>query len=396
MSECPGYGRPLKWSTKHEVETQSCQGNSRIPPAVNTIEESDHTIAQFVITPPESASFLSGPLYLANQSVHSHGLEDPGVGHIHDGSNSSNQNRPDDSLEMIEMLSSNEPLNSGMKSPTGGLLDWSDLYMPLTLSLEDEDAGITRHYFSSVCRIQSCVDSSNNFFRVEIGNLMASCPLIYHCVLSMSAAHLATIRGDLVTAALQHRTKAMSCLKSEIIKMKNMNGLHHSTEALLGSILLGMTDVGSYSIVHFYTVLTISQGWHNSSFLGITHLHGARVLFKRWILGIDDGGDPSLPVACFSRARHMLVGIMAYWEAMSSFVMNQPLETISYLDGICDQDPTTMIQPTPWTGICTPLFVHMAKVGTLARQKLSIKNLSIVGKSEGIRNQLKADLLRSA
>jgi hypothetical protein len=202
---------------------------------------------------------------MASQATNFQGFEDPGASHIHDGGKPRYQSRSDDSNasnESLDLLSSNETLKPGLESTTGELMDWSDLYLPLRLSLEDEDTELTRHYFSSVCRIQSCVDSSNNFFRGEIGSMMASSPLIYHCVLSMSAAHLANIRGHLGTTALDHRTKAITCLKLGIMNMKNEKDLqscsavYHSTEALLGSILLGMTDVGSYGWGPLHRALT--------------------------------------------------------------------------------------------------------------------------------------------
>ncbi|KAJ9488879.1 hypothetical protein VN97_g4401 [Penicillium thymicola] len=55
-----------------------------------------------------------------------------------------------------------------------------------------------------------------------------------------------------------------------------------------------------------------------------------------------------------------------------------------------------MIYPTPWTGIGTALFVYLARVGTLARQRSLIKNLCVLGKSEGVQDQLKTDLVESA
>jgi hypothetical protein len=73
----------------------------------------------------------------------------------------------------------------------------------------------------------------------------------------MSAAHLANIRGDLGTTALDHRTKAITCLKLRVMNMKNERDLQscptvdYSTETLLGSILLGMTDVGSYRVATY-------------------------------------------------------------------------------------------------------------------------------------------------
>lgn len=73
---------------------------------------------------------------------------------------------------------------------------------------------------------------------------MDSCPLIHHAILSMSAAHLAPKQSDLVTAALNHKTQAISCLKLEVMKMcGEQSSFDVSTEVLLGSILLGITEV---------------------------------------------------------------------------------------------------------------------------------------------------------
>jgi hypothetical protein len=229
---------------------------------VSTVKVSEPTIAQLVITPSEPAPTISDTrdarsLYMATQAADFRAFEDPGASHTDYGGKPRYQSLSDDSNESnesLDLLSSVETLKPRLESTTGQLMDWPDLYLPLTLSLEDEDTEITKHYFSSVCRIQSCIDSSNNFFREEIGSMMASSPLIYHCVLSMSAAHVANIRGNLRTTALDHRTKAITCLKVGIMKMKKEKDLRscssvdHSTEALLGSILLGMTDVGSYRV----------------------------------------------------------------------------------------------------------------------------------------------------
>ena len=116
---------------------------------------------------------------------------------------------------------------------------------PLLLPLsEDQDPSLSRHYFSLVCHINSCFDSDTNIFRVEVRNMMDSCPLIHHAILSMSAAHLAPKRSDLVTAALKHKTEAISCLKTEVMKLSGEQpSFNISTEVLLGSILLGITEV---------------------------------------------------------------------------------------------------------------------------------------------------------
>lgn len=90
-----------------------------------------------------------------------------------------------------------------------------------------------------------------------------------------------------------------------------------------------------------------------------------------------------------------MTGIIVYWEAMASFLINQPLDATAYLDSF-SLHPLSKVHPNPWTGICTPLFVYLAKAGTLARQRLLFKQLSIMTSRGDAGNQLKADLLQSA
>lgn len=96
-------------------------------------------------------------------------------------------------------------------------LQWPDVEAPLFPSLEDQDTSLLGYYFSLICRRNSCFDSDKNPFRVAVGDLTKSCPLIHHCILLMSAAHLSCQQGDLVRAALDHRTKAISCPRADLI-----------------------------------------------------------------------------------------------------------------------------------------------------------------------------------
>lgn len=84
---------------------------------------------------------------------------------------------------------------------------------------------------------------------------------------------------------------------------------------------------------------------------------------------------------------------MAYWEAMASFVLDQPIQSVSYLLPICDQTGTEKIQPNPWTGISTPLFAYLAQAGALGRQRSIIRNLTVPNSSTGIHEKLLEELL---
>ncbi|KAL4925281.1 transcription factor domain-containing protein [Aspergillus undulatus] len=199
----------------------------------------------------------------------------------------------------------------------------------------------------------------------------------------MSAAHLASSIGDAQDAALDHRSKAASYLNSDIAVFKDTVGAHRPSgtkplEALLGSILLGMTEA-----------------WHNPSYLGITHLHGARILFKRWISNNQE--DPEfLTPGGGEQVQGTIVGLMAYWEAMASFLINQPIDATAYLNAHCCQGSSSKTCPNPWTGVCTPLFAYLARTGSLVRQLSLTDQLSITGTATDVGSQIRKGLLQSA
>lgn len=126
------------------------------------------------------------------------------------------------------------------------------------------------------------------------------------------------------------------------------------------------------------------------------HLHGARGLFKSWMLEIQNFTYEPLVLACSSRIRSFMVGIMAYWESIASFVTDQPLDAISYLDPFCDQDQIDQIYPNPWTGICTPLSIYLARAGTLGKQQSSLKRLHNTSPEAEIQDLLQQALFEQA
>ncbi|KAL4892545.1 fungal-specific transcription factor domain-containing protein [Aspergillus ambiguus] len=382
--ECPGYKRPLKWSSKYEIvragdgqakrskrgSLSDCVSGNRErllqgDPSATGVSETEYpslptapVTAQAEALSLESAASCTGDI---TSFVYAE--------------------VPDSNFHTIntDVDTSTGPFQDCF---TGGFTQWPDLTTLPEPPLEDDDTRISRHYFSEVCHINSCFDSHRNHFRVEVGSMMSTHPLIYHCILSMSAAHLATKRRDLVTTALDHRTRAISCLTEEITKAKTTGNdrspaSDSDLKVLLASILLGTTE-----------------GWHTPSSLGITHLHGARVLFKRWLSRTPELSNSSSAYA--SRVNSFMVGIMAYWEAVSSFVTHQPLDTLSYLDGFSDQSGISCIYPNPWSGICTPMFISLAKAGTLSRQRSFLRRLSLTGASRHLRDELHADLVTQA
>jgi hypothetical protein len=87
---------------------------------------------------------------------------------------------------------------------------------------------------------------------------------------------------------------------------------------------------------------------------------------------------------------------MAYWEAMASFVMDQPIQSISYLLQICDQTGTEKTLSNPWTGISTLLFVYLAQAGALGRQRSIIRKLTVPTSTTVIHENFLEELLVQA
>lgn len=144
-----------------------------------------------------------------------------------------------------------------------------------------------------------------------------------------------------------------------------------------------------------FRLINTLKGWYNPSSLGITHLHGARVLLKRW-LSIDEQNIALSVNSCPLRTKNFIIGIMAYWEAVASFVSNEPMDTIAYMDCFNKLGYTITYEPNPWTGVCTSLFTYMANVGTLGRQRSMVQRLTLEKATTGIKDFLESGLMQRA
>lgn len=99
-------------------------------------------------------------------------------------------------------------------------------------------------------------------------------------------------------------------------------------------------------------------------------------MFKEY--AADQPGEASNNLRNRDPGNHVsfMVGIMAYWEAMASFLFDQGPEDLTYLLLFCDDQDEQIICPNPWSGISDRLFVYMAQAGALSRQKLLTNRLS--------------------
>jgi len=131
-------------------------------------------------------------------------------------------------------------------------------YSELSLipELADYCTLLSGYYFSHVCRIISGFDSPKNPLRTWISTLLSQNSVIHHCVLSISATHLAQQKKAAGTLALEHHTNALSCLVTEVARLEEQASscpidddellakVSNSVTALLfGIIMLGVTSV---------------------------------------------------------------------------------------------------------------------------------------------------------
>ncbi|RSL70871.1 hypothetical protein CEP53_001757 [Fusarium sp. AF-6] len=157
------------------------------------------------------------------------------------------------------------------------------------------------HYFSNVCQMNSAFDSLHNPFRSEVSRMIINSPLLFYCILSMSAAHL--YQGDEPKSriALEFQTEAISYLSIELSQLdtttpKTVEDIDTipaplavrkvdrvQDDVLLGVILLGMTS-----------------SWHDSSATELlddaSALEREIIKFRIPFVGlIEDVGDPCTP-----------------------------------------------------------------------------------------------------
>ena len=236
---------------------------------------------------------------------------------------------------------------------------FSAFLSPALISADDKTIVLSEHYFSTVCPINSCFDSHHNPFRFFVRDLMGSSPLIHLVVMMVSASHICHIRNDMRSVALKHRSEAIALLKEF-----NISSVNKKFEVVLSSILLGMTSA-----------------WQDPTSLGLGHLRSSRTLFKEWSSDFD--------ITTSMRSRSFIVGIMAYWEAMTSFLTTEGPANLKYLSPFYNQEHNDeIVYPNPWTGISTTLFIYAAEAGALCRQNRTMLALCSSTTSSLIRDEI--------
>lgn len=413
--QCPGYVKPLKWSTKYERFKPPKTAEVPVPTLdANHESEVDRTSSQRnrqnrrdSETSSKSRSGDEVELTDANEPEES-GIRvstnqdgnvtrfDTGIPH---GPFARAQNDADNSLDdwefqqvagddpIIDMDQDEHAQNEQLLSNYSMRTEWDlplALHAYFTPSDGDEHAErLMLYYFQAACRIMSCFDSPINPYRTDIPKALQSTRHIFHCMLTMAAAHLANYDRDMTVATLTYQTKAMNILQEEMLKLsldENRSLIPASSryQVLVGTIMLGMTSA-----------------WHDPSAYALSYLKGARGLFQAWSTEeclVDSSGNPRI----IDRDQNFIIGSMAYWECLASFLTDQSLDTLDYLAPFCLLAEGQMVFSHPWTGISTPTFIRLAQVGTLLRQKRVLSKLDQIKRGCPMATEANSGLLEDA
>lgn len=117
----------------------------------------------------------------------------------------------------------------------------------------------------------------------------------------------------------------------------------------------------------------------------------ARKLFGKWL--VIEKSKPRPETVMQDRNRSFIIGAMAYSEATTGFVFDQPMDAVDYLEPFCQPD-SDMVYPNPCTSISTPIFILIARVGICVRQKRAILNLQSLGWPKHVYKIVLDELLR--
>ncbi|KAF4971711.1 hypothetical protein FSARC_1510 [Fusarium sarcochroum] len=401
--ECPGYFKPVKWSTKYEqnittsldfLENSTSWFDTEARRLSNMIQSRSDSVgngqsdtdsccaAVPAVSPLCSAAIASCSSSFVPPEVTE---EIPETQSPSPSLQESGSSSYEDSQTEEEPLLEPDPPNDNTLSLT--------YYMPAPQS-----SLILNHYFSTVCLVNSAFDSSYNPFRSEVSRLMVDSPLLFGCVLSMSAAHL--YQGDQSSSSipLQFQTEALSHLSDKLSQITDLpptrkasgNEDDPATTLVAKEKTLDVPDDVLLAII----LLGMTAAWHDVSATGLLHLHGSRQLFKSWVSSNNLRDHKKR--AAMSKTQTFLLSSMIYWEAMSSILLDQEYEALSYLDIFCDPNPPSLIHPCPWTGVGTPVFVFLAKAATLVRNNRALRSLKVFKTGEVHRSALYSELLGKA
>ncbi|KAJ3547887.1 hypothetical protein NM208_g1272 [Fusarium decemcellulare] len=253
---------------------------------------------------------------------------------------------------------------------------------------------LLQYFFANICILHSTFEDSDHSFKPMIQRFIHTSPLIFRCVVCISAIHCFQGDDGMLPVSLEYHSAAINTLSAALSQLEvdveypdaSESGdladsslyIHQLREVLLASLLLGLT-----------------APWLDPSNIGLPHLFGARRICQRLVslLGIQNQGDHLQALS--DMETNFLIGAMAYWEACMAFVVDQPLNTLDYL--IPFSRYSHKVYPHSFTGLSTPIFITLGQVGICVRQKRALMRLDKFGWTDRHEYKLlNSELLESA
>lgn len=267
---CPGYQKPVKWSTKHQLCSTVGEVDSQIwfteaiKKATAAVYDSPKTVVTLSpnaeCSAEDSSHSASGSPFRddAESSSSSRARTSSIIPIAEDGVVQLDAPQDGGSISQDDSFLPSDASGTALTADASAQMtrDATTSYLTQILwvpgPFEDETTVIHEYYYSAVCGINSCFDSMQNPFRSTISDLVLKSPLLYETVLSMSAAHLSNGSRNMTHRAIEHQSEAMRLLREKIVAPP-ANSTHlvaaasrdeeTTTTVLLASILLGMTSV---------------------------------------------------------------------------------------------------------------------------------------------------------
>lgn len=236
--------------------------------------------------------------------------------------------------------------------------------------LNDESSTLIQHYFTRVCKIAGCFDSSISPFRTIPATMMAYSRPVFLLLQASSAAQLSRQHPQMRYKALSLQSAAFSAVRNEISSLRGSTIV--SDELMLSCIIAGLTS-----------------SWYDVNDLGLSHVLGSQFLLSLWLTSKK------------GRLNHQetfILGAYVYWLAISAFVTGDPSSSFDFQEALqrtlCNlemnfdvrddsnvYEPIRRVFPHPLTGFSMNTFICVGKVGSLCR----------LAHSEGFQNRTDRD-----
>ncbi|KAF4637685.1 hypothetical protein G7Y89_g406 [Cudoniella acicularis] len=225
--------------------------------------------------------------------------------------------------------------------------------------LDHESSSLIHHYFTRVCRIAGCFDSSLSPFRTVSASMMTYSKPVLLFLQASSAAQLSRQHPQMRFKALKLQSEAFSAVRNEI---GNLQGPVVSDELMLSCIIAGLTSA-----------------WYDVNDIGLSHVSGSQVLLSLWLM--SQRGR-------LKYQQTFILGSYIYWFMNAAFVAGDPRESFHYQEAlqyivrnldmshdiINDSDIPEHLRkvlPHPLTGFSMQLCISVGKVGSLCRLRYS-------------------------